>query len=238
MPRRSSPARVLYVVAGSLAALAAAGLLTLGGLALWADGEKDRDGYITTHERGFSTTARALATENMDIDLDGVDWIMDTNDFGKVRLEVESQTGKPVFVGIARSSDVSDYLRGVSHATLTDVDYSPFSATYRPHDGDRRPGRPARRDFWDVSTQGTGTQTLTWDVRDGDWQVVVMNADGSPGVWADVSAGAKAPFLSAVGWSSLGGGVVLLLASAGLIALGMRERRPAAPAPAPEAAAA
>ena len=41
-----------------------------------------------------------------------------------------------------------------------------------------------------------------------------MNADGSPGVAADVSAGAEVAFLEALGWSLTGGGVLLLVPAA------------------------
>ena len=60
---------------------------------------------------------------------------MDRDDLGKVRLKVDSSNGKPVFVGIARTSNVSDYLRGTSYTSVTDVDYSPFHASYRDHGG-------------------------------------------------------------------------------------------------------
>jgi len=62
-------------------------------------------------------------------------------------------------------------------------------------------------------------------VDDGDWSVVVMNADGSRGVAADVSAGAKLPFLDEVGWSAIGGGSALLIGAAALIVLGVRSPR-------------
>ena len=55
---------------------------------------------------------------------------LSTDDLGKVRLEVESRDDKPVFVGIARTSDVEDYLQGVSHSTLTTCNTSPFEADY------------------------------------------------------------------------------------------------------------
>ena len=72
---------------------------------------------------------------------------MAREDLGKVRLEVESSAGTPVFVGIARTSDVDDYLSGTSYTEVTDVDYSPFNASYRDHDlsGDRRPALPPIR---------------------------------------------------------------------------------------------
>jgi hypothetical protein len=65
-----------------------------------------------------------------------------------------------------------------------------------------------------------------WDVDDGDWSVVVMNADGSPGVSAEVSAGAKLPELGAIGWSTMGGGALLLVAGIVLMVAGARPRRP------------
>ena len=119
-----------------------------------------------------------------------------------------------MFVGIARTDDVSAYLADVSHTTVTDLDYEPFEASYRPQAGERSPATPADERIWAASTQGAGPQTLTWEAEDGDWSVVVMNADGSPGVQADISAGAKLPFLTAVGWSALGGGALLLLTAA------------------------
>jgi hypothetical protein len=71
---------------------------------------------------------------------------------------------------------------------------------------------------------------MTWKVREGDWSVVIMNADGSAGVDAGVRAGADLPFLAPAGWITLGGGIVLLAAAGGLLFLGMRTRPPAAPA--------
>jgi hypothetical protein len=60
---------------------------------------------------------------------------------------------------------------------------------------------------------------LTWDVEHGSWSVVVMNADGSRGVDAGVSAGANVPILPVIGWGFLGGGLVLLAVAGGLVFL-------------------
>lgn len=232
---------IALIVTGTLASLIAAGLLAGGGVALWGNAQKDSDGYLSTDTHRFEAGTRALATENMDIDLDGADWVMDTGDLGKVRLQVESRDDKPVFVGIARSSEVDDYLAGVSHSTVTDIDTWPFGAEYDDHAGHRRPVAPAESRIWDASQQGSGKQTLNWEIRDGDWSVVVMNADGSRGVDADVSTGAKVPFLNELGWSAVGSGSFALLAGVALLVAGFR--RPSDPtgtapagAPAPIAA--
>ena len=225
-PRRSG-GRIASIVAGSIAAVLAIGLIAAGAVALWGDSEKDDQGYLSTGKDRYAASTYALASDNLDIDLDGAGWIMDRDDLGNVRLKVESSAGKPVFVGIARTSDVSDYLRGTSHTEVTDVDYSPFHASYRDRDrgGDRRPALPADQDFWAASAHGSGTQTVAWDLEDGDWSIVVMNADGSRGVETDISAGAKIPFLGTLGWVSLGGALVLLITAGTLMYLGLRTPR-------------
>src|SRR5437764_3274100 len=132
---RSAGARIALVVAGSLTALIATGLLLGGGVALWADGKKDDAGYLSTSRHQFAARTAALATNNLDIDLDGAQALVDSGDLGKVRLEVASKTRKPIFVGIARTRDVAAYLRGTAHTTLTDVNSDPFEAGYRDHAG-------------------------------------------------------------------------------------------------------
>jgi len=59
-----------------------------------------------------------------------------------------------------------------------------------------------------------GTQTVTWKVREGDWSVVLMNADGSRGVSADIDLGAKLSFLLWVAIGLLMGGVLVTGGSA------------------------
>ena len=218
--------RIASIIAGSVAAVLAVGLIGAGALLLWGDSKKDDHGYLSTGKDRYAASTYALASDNLDVDLDGAGWIMDRDDMGKVRLAVESSTDKPVFVGIARTSDVSEYLHGTSYTSVTDVDYSPFHVSYRDHGSDRRPALPADQEFWAASAHGAGTQTLAWDLEAGDWSIVVMNADGSRGVDTDISAGAKVPFLGTLGWISLGGGLVLLLTAGTLLYLGARAPRP------------
>jgi len=231
---RSRAGRIGLFAGAAVAGLLAIGALGLGGLALWGDSQKDADGYLSTGSERFEASTSALTAESIDIDLDEAEWLMDSGDFGKVRLEVSPQTDEPVFVGIAPTADVDAYLRDVAHTRVTDIDWPQFEATYSPQDGQRPPAAPAGQGIWKASAHGAGPQTLNWDVEDGDWSVVVMNADGSPGVEADISTGAKLPFLDELGWSSLGGGGILVLVTAGLVALALRppRNRPGAGSPA------
>ena len=231
-PRRG--ARTASVVVGVMVGLLSLGMLTLGGVLLWAESKKDDQGYISTDTQRFHTSTSAIATENIDLDHAGPNWLTSSDHYGDIRLEVAPRTDKPVFVGIARTKDVSSYLRQTSHATLTDVDFDPFKATYRTEPGAGRPAAPTGKRIWAASSHGTGTQTLTWDVKHGDWSIVVMNADGSRGVDTGVSAGADFPILAALAWGSVGTGLVLLGVASLLIVVGTTsQRRSPAPALAP-----
>jgi hypothetical protein len=223
-------ARITLIITGAVTALIATALVLGGSLALYGEIEKDDDGYLTTDAHRFSADTRALATENLDMDLGEGDWVVRPDDLGKVRLEAESREGKELFVGIASTSDVERYLGGVPHTTVRDVEAGPFDsfdADYTRHPGHGRPASPEHADIWVASNQGTGPQKVDWEIEDGDWSVVVMNADGSLGVDADVSAGADIPFLNELGWTALGSGSFALVLGIGLIVLGVR--RPKGP---------
>ena len=237
-PRRPHrAARTTTVVVGALVGLLAFGLLAVGGVLLWADSQKDEQGYIHTDTQRFATRTAAISTDNLDLDSSGPGWLTSRDRYGHLRLEVSSHNGKPVFVGIARTRDASAYLRGTAHATVTDFHSDPFRAVYRAEPGAARsaPAAPASKPIWAASAHGKGTQSVIWDVKHGNWSVVVMNADGSRGVDTGVSAGADFPILAALAWGSVGGGLILLGVASMLIVVGTTTQRRA---PAPSLAAA
>jgi hypothetical protein len=213
-----------FIVAGVLSVLSL-GLLAAGVLMLWGDSQKDEAGYISTTRERFATNSYALTTDNLDVDTAGADWIFGRDRWGGIRLEVEPREDERLFVGVARTSDVQDYLRGTGHELVEDVSFAPFRADYRELAGDARPEPPAAQDFWAASAHGNGTRALTWEVEDGDWSIVVMNEDASRGVDADIKAGADVPFLAGAGWGALAGGLILLGISAGIAVFGVRGRR-------------
>jgi hypothetical protein len=226
---KTSGGHIAALVAGSIAGMLALAALVAGGLLLWADSHADHDGYLTSKSDRYHTRTYAIATENLDVEGD-VPGVVSQDMFGKLRLRVTPRGDKPVFVGIAPTHTVSRYLDDSAHATLTDVEFDPFKPTYRIKAGTTRPQPPAQHHIWAASAQGSGTQALTWDVESGDWSVVVMNADGSRGVDAGVSAGVRIPWLAPAGWSALGGGVLLALLAGGLLFVGVR-RPPQRPQP-------
>jgi hypothetical protein len=214
--------RIALAITGAIATLFAVALVAGGALALWGDSLKDDDGYLKTGTERFHAGTHALATDNLDVDLGDADWLAESDDLGKIKVTAESRDDEPLFVGIARTSDVEDYLAGVRYTTVDDVEVSPFSADYTRHRGHRHPASPEHAGIWAASNEGAGRQTIDWQIEDGDWSVVVMNADGSLGVDADVSAGADIPFLDELGWSAIGSGAFAVVVAIGLIALAVR----------------
>ena len=126
-----------------------------------------------------------------------------------------------------------EYLGTVAHANVQEIDFDPFRATYLSVSGGAPRAPPTEQSFWAASASGVGTQTLTWNVREGDWSVVLMNADGSRGVAADVDLGAKLSFLLWVAIGLLIGGVLVSVGSTALIVLAARRPRPPPTPPAP-----
>ncbi|MDQ4082365.1 MAG: hypothetical protein M3123_05695 [Actinomycetota bacterium] len=218
--------RVVLLVVGSIAALIALALLVAGGVLLWAHlTQRDEGGFFTTSAQTFETRSYAVTSEEVDLGADPSesDWIAG---IATVRLAAEPEdAGRELFVGIARERDVEAYLGGVAHDEVVDVDYDPFRVDYRREGGGRQPAAPTEQDFWVAEATGGGEQELEWEIEEGRWTIVMMNADGSRGVAADVSVGAKVDFLLWVAIGLLVGGVVVGAASAAAIVFGARTRR-------------
>ena len=123
----------------------------------------------------------------------------------------------------------------VAHADVEDINVDPFRVKYRQIEGGAPAGPPTAQNFWAASASGQGRQTVTWKVRDGDWSVVLMNADGSRGVAADVDPRGQALVLIWVAMGLLVGGALIVGRSVGLIVLAARTRPPPAPPPRPAA---
>ena len=182
-----NPGRVVAVVIGSLLAFVALAAVALGGVGLWAHTtQRDANGWLNSSWRQLDTSASALTAEGVELgDIHGgpEDWI---SDLGPVRVRARRVDGGPVFVAIAPASRMSAYMNGVPHMQVQGLHRHGFNGTMFPGSGVLEPGRLG----WAASASGPGTQTARWDPQSGRWSVVVMNADGSPGVNVVVQVGA------------------------------------------------
>jgi hypothetical protein len=228
-----SAGRVILIVLGSIGVLVGLALLVGGGFLLWADRTQREDGYLTTPTERFASPTYALTRTRLEVDTEGEGWVLNESWFGKIRIRGESSGDKTLFIGIGPQAEVARYLGTVAHANVQDIDFDPFRVTYLSVSGDAPQAPPTEQSFWAASASGVGTQTLTWKVREGDWSVVLMNADGSRGVAADVDLGAKLSWLLWVAIGLLIGGVLVSGGSAALIVLAARTPRPPPAPPAP-----
>jgi hypothetical protein len=212
--------KILLTVFGSVGALVALALL-VGALVLGiAHTQRDADGFFTTSTERHATGSHALTHEGVHIgDLSKLPAWVDER-FGTIRIRATSPDRTPLFVGVARTADVERYLGGVAHEQVTEFGADPFRTQTRSFAGGAPRGAPGGEEFWAASASGTGTQTLAWELEEGTWSLVLMNADGSRGVAADVELGARVGLLPAIALVVAVLGLLLGLASAAMIVLG------------------
>jgi len=219
-PHRSA-GQIVLLVFGVIVTLIALGLVAGGAALVWAHvAKRDAHGYFTTSSERFATDSFALATDSLDVAKDGPNWLFKPGRLATIRIRATSN--RPVFVGIAPASDVKRFLAGTSYARVTNIDYHPFHADYRTVSGNAVPGKPSASGIWAASAGGAGTRALTWDLRNGKWSVVVMNANGTRGVIANVSVGAKISWLIWVAVGLLVGGLLALFVGGLMVFLGAR----------------
>ncbi len=108
---------------------------------------------------------------------------------------------------------------------MTGIDLIGGLVEYEHVDGVSVPGAPADQRFWVAKVAGSGSRTLEWALRDGDWAVVIMNADGSAPVAADVQLGARFGVVYPLVVGLTLAGVFLLALGAALMVLGASPRR-------------
>jgi hypothetical protein len=188
---------------------------------MWAYLTKREAGYMTTGEHSFSTPGSALATKSTKLGSAGVGWLYAPTLLGKVRIRVTPESaGPPLFVGVARSEDADRYLAGTGHTVINDF----WDEDVQPVAGGRPASAPSAQHFWVASSSGTGTRSLVWKPADGRWTVVVMKADGRPGVAVRADLGARPPALPWIALGLLAAGLVFL-AGGGLLIVGAIRRR-------------
>jgi hypothetical protein len=214
--------RIAALVIGGLFCLVSMGLFAAGGTAMWYDRTQREDGYVTTDVHEFSTSGSALATVPADLGSAGIGWLYSPGVLGKVRVRVTPATSESaLFVGIGRSADVDRYLARVGY-TVIDEFWGDEDHTVS---GSTPASPPGGQDFWAASATGPGTQTVVWDPKGGSWSVVVMNADGRPGIDVGGDLGARIPALPWIGLGLLAAGAVFMAGGGLLIAGALLRRR-------------
>ncbi len=221
--------RIVSVVAGCLMVVISLGLLAAGGAASWMDNtQRDAAGYLTSDPHPFVTSGYAITSDRIDLGTSGV--VAPASFLGTIRFTVTGQNPTPdVFVGIAPRVLADRYLAGVARSVVTD--WTGDTTGYRQQAGGPPLTPPTDSRIWVASATGSGTQTLTWKPTSGDWLVVVMNRDATPGLVVTATAGATIPSLGWIAGGLFAAGGILLLGGAVLVILPVVRtgRRPDSP---------
>ncbi|MFJ5859926.1 DUF4389 domain-containing protein [Pseudarthrobacter sp. NPDC092439] len=217
--RTTVKARFLaMLIVGVLFSLIGAGLV-LGGIGAYA--VQDDDGYISSPVERFAVDSRAITFGRVEgLRNEDVPGPLPF-DVGNVRIRAESVgEGKEIFIGIAPQGEVKRYLSGSNYSELLEVNHRPFRAEYEEVEGSAQPGLPMEQGFWVASASGSGQQDIDWNIQPGNWSVVLMNGDATPGLAVDLQAGFSSELLGPIAVGLLIGGTLLLVSGVPLLIFG------------------
>jgi hypothetical protein len=206
---------------GAVVALGGGAVLALGGT----------NGEFSSGHRDVSTSTSALVSKAAKIN----NTADVTKVLGQPRIKIAADSmrdGRNVFIGVGRKADVDRYLAGAQIDRVNDFEVEPWTLDKTRVEGSARPKPPATQSFW-VSKSSGSSAAIDWKVRDGNYRVVVMNADGSRGVQTQSEFSVKVPHLAAAAIVALILGIATLAGGIVLMATGGRRRTTITPQQAP-----
>lgn len=185
-------------VAGVVLALLGLCIAVLGAaLAIWLG----TDNRATTGPHAIDTDAAAVATS-----ADALTWSGAT-----VTVEVEVPGKRPVFVGVANSVDVDDYLRD-TRSLRVDGYRVPWTLRTSVQDGHRwLPATPVALDWWQQQASGMGGATLDFELPDETVSLAVLAIGDSDlsGLTITASYEVRGGFVLGLGLVAAGLGLVV-----------------------------
>jgi hypothetical protein len=218
-------------------------VVAVGGTALIGlSSTRDADGYLTSPTLQVSSPTAAITVEDVSLHTGDL-WSRNLSSIGGVRVSATNTTGTPLFLGIAPQAAVTRWLADTAHDRLVTVAEGQNGRYARAIGATQRVSAPAVQSFWVATATGADPIVLNWQATDGDFAVVLANADGTPAVVGAVTVATQVPNLTPLGAGLLGGAITLGLLAFWLVhfgatRIGRRHQRPAPsaapPAPAPE----
>jgi hypothetical protein len=223
---------IVALIFGGFILLIALGLIAGGGVLIWSQTAiTDRDGYMITSPVPLTVGSYAIVQNSVNVQIDnGFGTPMNQN-IVSIKIAATSNNGKPIFVGIVPQQSAQTYFNGVNIDRITSYNWVPGRMmgsgvpSYQTIPGGSPPTPPTSQVIWVAQASGNGTQTVTWTPTSGDYWVVIMNADGTKGINADVQVGARVTILSWIGWGLLIGGVLVAMVGVVIIYFGAIRRR-------------
>jgi len=218
-----SAGKIVLLVFGIIFILVSFPLLVGGSVMVAIDRSlKDEEGFYSIHGLDVEANSPIIITAPADIHMENL-WLWRYSNPVSVKVEAASKSGKDVFIGVARESDLRVYINGASYDEITSFSLYPEKIDQKHFPGNPSLPPPGNQSFWVASSAGSGDHELRWDITTGIFSLVLMNTDGSSPVKADVSVGIKIPpIVSAIGWGLLSGGIVFLIAGGVMLFFAVR----------------
>jgi hypothetical protein len=198
-------------VLGALAALGGGGVLAAFGT----------DGTLDSGPHLVSTPAAAIVSSVANIkNTSGAATITGQPSVRISATPVQGTAG--VFVGIGPVARVDRYLAGVATDEVASLSTDRYRISGVHHRGQANAEPPATQHFWAAQASSTRTAEINWRIRDGQYRVVIMSADGHGGFATTSAIAATLPNVPRYALAALllgllmaGGGTALLIRATG-----------------------
>ncbi|MDA8117133.1 MAG: DUF4389 domain-containing protein [Actinomycetota bacterium] len=224
---------ILILVAGLAALVAMSSIAGAAALAWLIGVRSDSAGFLNSSSFRMSTPGYAITAPMELTAIRGIE----TGSLGTLRITVASNQGVPVFLGIAPRQQADAYLAGVASERVSGLVISPWKVVTQTTAGTRAPESPELQGFWSSWVSGPGARTLSWPIRSGDWELVVMNANAQAGLSLDTRVAVKSGLLPLAAGGAGVFGLLLLVVAGILLYAALRSPREAAEPVVPSTAA-
>ncbi len=184
----------MIIIGAIISALAGPQLVGAAALAT-AVAAGGSEGFVAAPAVRVQSPSSAIVSPEIDLDTSLGDVVVPD-----IRIAVTAgrDGDAPIFVGIGPADAVAEYLDGVAVAELEGVRGTPPRIQIREIPGTVSAESPSAQSFWVASASGPGAQTATWVLEPGDWTIVIMNADGTPGIESSLRLGVQVPWAAPV----------------------------------------
>ena len=224
-----SAGKVVLLIFGMLLIIGALVLGAAGACSIIADRTlRDSEGFFMIEQADIERDSYAIVSPTIRIDEETEDEFS-LGDLATIKVEATNEdVNKEIFIGIAEQSHVEDFLLEVEYDEVTEINFTlgddESEFELQNHPGSQEPLQPSSVDIWVAHVQGSGTQSLKWDIESGNYMFVIMNADASAGMSTDAKVGAKIPpIILWLGIALVVGAVIALVIGGILVYLAVRK---------------
>jgi hypothetical protein len=225
--------KLALIIIGILLALISIASIVGGSIILYLNQGNDKEGYALSEAIPIKTSASAFLfyTSPLSSGNWSLNWLLPGN-LSQAKWIVNNNSSKELFVGWAKVSDIENYLNSNNIAfeiaqyyqRTTRPYYSEVdiytTATYGTNNAIRP---PAQETFWQQSSnkaQAANINWSSWTPQTDRYSLVIMNADGSNGVNANLQLGYKIMIFDWLAYLLLPLGVLVLILGALIVRKG------------------